>query len=52
MGAFIAFNCSWILYVVFVLCCLAIQNGLFGGGGAVGGGAAPAPVAPGHAVSG
>lgn len=53
MRAFIQFNFTWILYVVFVLCCLALQNGLFGGGGNGGtGGGAPAQPAPGHAVSG
>jgi hypothetical protein len=50
MAAFLAFNFSWITYVVYVLVCLAIQSSLFGGGGATGGGA-PAP-SPGVGVSG
>jgi len=51
MGAFISFNLSWITYVVFVLCCLALQNGLFGGAGGAAGGDSPAP-SPGVSVGG
>lgn len=48
MGAFLAFNCTWITYVLFVLASLAVQNGLLFGAGKGGGGVEGqgAPVAP------